>query len=120
MTDIADRGYAHQEILVSTDWVADNLNNSDIRIIESNNVPALPIRSHCRIIAGRSGRVTSTINFNAIHRQSWFEALMSKIGATNDTTIVFYGDKNNWWASYALWVLRLFGHDNVKVMMVVA
>jgi thiosulfate/3-mercaptopyruvate sulfurtransferase len=45
-----------------------------------------------------------------------FEALMSKIGATRDTTVVFYGDKNNWWASYAFWVFQLFGHTNAKVM----
>src|SRR5258708_12204647 len=41
---------------------------------------------------------------------------MSKIGATNDTTVVFYGDKNNWWACYAFWVFQLFGHTNAKVM----
>ncbi|MEL6152336.1 MAG: sulfurtransferase, partial [Chloroflexota bacterium] len=45
-----------------------------------------------------------------------FEALMSRIGVTPDTTIVFYGDKSNWWASYALWVFQLFGHTNVKLM----
>jgi thiosulfate/3-mercaptopyruvate sulfurtransferase len=45
-----------------------------------------------------------------------FEALMSKIGAANDTTVVFYGDKNNWWATYAFWVFQLFGHTNAKVM----
>ena len=45
-----------------------------------------------------------------------FEALMSKIGATPDTTVVFYGDKNNWWACYAFWVFQLFGHTNAKVM----
>jgi thiosulfate/3-mercaptopyruvate sulfurtransferase len=45
-----------------------------------------------------------------------FEKLMSRIGATKDTTIVFYGDKNNWWACYAFWVFQLFGHTNAKVM----
>jgi thiosulfate/3-mercaptopyruvate sulfurtransferase len=45
-----------------------------------------------------------------------FEALMSKIGATKDTTVVFYGDKNNWWACYAFWVFQLFGHTNAKIM----
>ena len=41
---------------------------------------------------------------------------MSRIGATRDTTVVFYGDKNNWWACYAFWVFQLFGHTNAKVM----
>jgi thiosulfate/3-mercaptopyruvate sulfurtransferase len=45
-----------------------------------------------------------------------FEKLASKIGITPDTTVVFYGDKNNWWATYAFWVFQLFGHKNAKVM----
>jgi thiosulfate/3-mercaptopyruvate sulfurtransferase len=45
-----------------------------------------------------------------------FEALMSRIGATTDTTVVFYGDKNNWWACYAFWVFQLFGHTKARVM----
>jgi thiosulfate/3-mercaptopyruvate sulfurtransferase len=45
-----------------------------------------------------------------------FEELMSRIGVSNDTTVVFYGDKNNWWACYAFWVFRLFGHANARVM----
>jgi thiosulfate/3-mercaptopyruvate sulfurtransferase len=45
-----------------------------------------------------------------------FANLMSEKGVTPQTTVVFYGDKSNWWATYALWVFRLFGHDNVKVM----
>ena len=45
-----------------------------------------------------------------------FEQLMSRIGATPDTTVVFYGDKNNWWACYAFWVFQLFGHTNARVM----
>jgi thiosulfate/3-mercaptopyruvate sulfurtransferase len=45
-----------------------------------------------------------------------FEALMSRIGATRESTLVFYGDQHNWWATYAFWVFQLFGHDNAKVM----
>jgi thiosulfate/3-mercaptopyruvate sulfurtransferase len=45
-----------------------------------------------------------------------FEALAARIGITNDTTVVFYGDKNNWWATYAFWVFQLFGHTNARVM----
>ena len=48
--------------------------------------------------------------------RSGFEALLRRIGATRDTTVIFYGDRNNWWATYALWVFRLFGHDKVKIM----
>jgi thiosulfate/3-mercaptopyruvate sulfurtransferase len=45
-----------------------------------------------------------------------FEALMSRLGIANDTTVIFYGDKNNWWATYAYWVFQLFGHTNAKIM----
>jgi thiosulfate/3-mercaptopyruvate sulfurtransferase len=45
-----------------------------------------------------------------------FEALTRRLGIARDTTVVFYGDKNNWWATYALWVFRLFGHDNARIM----
>ncbi len=45
-----------------------------------------------------------------------FEALMARLGIANDTTVVFYGDKNNWWATYAFWVFQLFGHTNAKIM----
>jgi thiosulfate/3-mercaptopyruvate sulfurtransferase len=45
-----------------------------------------------------------------------FEQLMSRIGVSNDTTVVFYGDKNNWWATYAFWVFKLFGHEDVRIM----
>jgi thiosulfate/3-mercaptopyruvate sulfurtransferase len=48
--------------------------------------------------------------------RSGFEALMSRIGATPETTVVFYGDRNNWWATYAFWVFQLFGHKNAKIM----
>lgn len=117
MSDIAERGYAHPEILVSTDWVAGNLNNPDIRIVESNEDPLLYPSGH--IPGAVQVDWTSDLN-DQLERdyidKAGFEALMSKIGATNDTTIVFYGDKNNWWAAYALWVFRLFGHDKVKLM----
>ena len=48
--------------------------------------------------------------------QEQFQALMARLGISNDTTIVFYGDKSNWWATYAFWVFQLFGHTNAKVM----
>ena len=117
MSAIEERGYANPEILVSTDWVAENLNNPNIRIVESNEDPLLYPSGH---IPG-AVQVDWTTDLNDQVKRDYidkagFEALMSKIGATKDTTIVFYGDKNNWWSAYALWVFRLFGHDNVKLM----
>lgn len=115
--DIAARGYAHPDVLVSTDWVAEHLNDPNVRIVESNEDPLLYPSGH---IPG-AVQVDWTSDLNDQLRRDYldkaaFEALMSRIGVTPDTTIVFYGDKNNWWATYAFWVFQLFGHTNAKIM----
>lgn len=117
MSDIATRGYAHPDALVSTDWLAEHLNDPNIRIVESNEDPLLYPSGH---IPG-AVQVDWVQDLNDPLRRDYldragFEALASRIGITPDTTVVFYGDKNNWWATYALWVFRLFGHDKVKVV----
>ena len=117
MSDIAERGYAHPEVLVSTDWVAQHLNDPNIRIVESNEDQLLYPSGH---IPG-AVQVDWAVDLNDQLRRDYldrsgFEALMSRIGATKDTSVVFYGDKNNWWATYAFWVFQLFGHTNAKVM----
>jgi thiosulfate/3-mercaptopyruvate sulfurtransferase len=115
--DIAARGYAHPDYLVSTDWVAEHLNDPNIRLVESNEDPLLYPSG--RIPGAVQVDWTSDLN-DQLRRdyldKAGFEALMSRIGATRDTTIVFYGDKNNWWACYAFWVFQLFGHTNAKIM----
>jgi thiosulfate/3-mercaptopyruvate sulfurtransferase len=117
LADIAARGYAHPEVLVSTEWVAQNIKASNLRIIESNEDSLLYPSGH---ISG-AVQVDWAIDLNDQVRRDYldrkgFERLMSRIGATRDTTIVFYGDKNNWWACYAFWVFQLFGHTNARVM----
>ncbi|MEO9256696.1 MAG: sulfurtransferase [Tepidiformaceae bacterium] len=116
-SSIADRGYAHPEVLVSTDWVAEHLNDPNIRIVESNEDQLLYPSGH---IPG-AVQVDWVTDLNDQVRRDYlnkegFEQLMSRIGATKDTTVVFYGDKSNWWATYAFWVYQLFGHTNAKVM----
>ncbi len=117
MSDIANRGYATPDVLVSTDWVAEHLNDDNVRIIESNEDPLLYPSGH---IPG-AVQVDWTIDLNDPVRRDYidsegFAALASRIGITPETTVVFYGDKNNWWACYAFWVFQLFGHTNAKVM----
>lgn len=117
MDEFAHRGYAHPEVLVSTDWVAAHLNDPGIRIIESNEDPLLYTSGH---IPG-AVEVDWTKDLNDPLRRDYlsregFEALMSRLGVTPETTLVFYGDKNNWWATYAFWVFQLFGHRNAKIM----
>src|SRR5918993_4650542 len=117
MTDINARGYAHPEVLVSTDWVEAHLNDPSIRLIESNEDTLLYSSGHIpgAVHVDWTSDLNDQIRRDYITREG-FESLMSRIGATNNTTVVFYGDKNNWWACYAFWVFQLFGHTNAKVM----
>ncbi len=114
---IEERGYAHNDVLVSTDWVAENMKNPKVRIVESNEDPLLYPSGH---IPG-AVQIDWTEDLNHQVRRDYldrdaFEKLMRKNGISNDTTVVFYGDKNNWWAAYAFWVFQLFGHTNAKIM----
>ena len=114
---IEDRGYAHPEVLVSTEFVADHLNDTNVRLIESNEDTLLYASGHIpgAVHVDWTADLNDQIRRDYITRQG-FEQLLSRIGATGGTTIVFYGDKNNWWACYAFWVFQLFGHTNAKVM----
>ncbi|MDE2853621.1 MAG: sulfurtransferase [Chloroflexota bacterium] len=117
MSDISSRGYANADKLVSTAWVAQHLNDSDVRIIESNEDPLLYPSGH---IPG-AVEVDWVKDLNDPLRRDYlgkagFEALASRIGITPETTVVFYGDKSNWWATYALWVFELFNHKKAKIM----
>ena len=117
MTEIKDRGYVNPDILVSTGWVAEHLNDKNIRIIESNEDQLLYSSGH---VPG-AVHVDWTADLNDPVRRDYlqrdgFEKLMSRIGVTPGMTVIFYGDKNNWWACYTYWVFQLFGHSNAKVM----
>lgn len=117
MSDINSRGYTNPDKLVSTAWVAANLKEPGIRIIESNEDPLLYPSGH---IPG-AVEVDWVKDLNDPLRRDYldkagFEALAGRIGITADTTVIFYGDKSNWWATYALWVFELFGHSNAKIM----
>jgi thiosulfate/3-mercaptopyruvate sulfurtransferase len=117
MTEIGERGYVHPEVLVSTEWVAAHRDDPAVRIVESNEDPLLYPSGH---VPG-AVEVDWTRDLNDPVRRDYlqrdgFERLMRRLGATRETTVVFYGDKNNWWACYAYWVFQLFGHGNARVM----
>src|SRR5689334_23429791 len=115
--NIAAKGYAHPEVLVSTQWVADHQNDPSIRIVESNEDILLYEQGHVpgAIQIDWVGDLNDKLRRDYLDRKS-FSELMARNGISNDTTVVFYGDKNNWWACYAFWVFQLFGHTNAKVM----
>ncbi|MCI0714328.1 MAG: sulfurtransferase [Chloroflexi bacterium] len=109
--------YARPESLVSTDWVAEHSNDPNVRIVESNEDPLLYASGHIpgAIQIDWVEDLNDQVRRDYLDKQS-FEALMSRNGIANDTLVVFYGDKNNWWATYAFWVFRLFGHEKLAIM----
>jgi thiosulfate/3-mercaptopyruvate sulfurtransferase len=115
--DIEVRGYANPHALVSTAWVAEHLKDPSVRIVESNEDTLLYASGHVpgAVHVDWTSDLNDQLRRDYITR-SGFEQLMSRIGVTPGTTVVFYGDKNNWWACYAYWVFRLFNHTNAKIM----
>ena len=117
MSEISTRGYVHANVLVSAEWVAQHLEDPNVRVVESNEDQLLYPSGH---IPG-AVQVDWAADLNDQIRRDYldkagFESLMRRIGVTRETTVVFYGDKSNWWACYAFWVFQLFGHTNAKVM----
>jgi thiosulfate/3-mercaptopyruvate sulfurtransferase len=110
-------GYAHPEALVDTAWVADHLNDPKVRIVECDEDILLYDQGHIpgAVKIDWVGELNDPIIRDYLDRER-FEQLMVSKGISNDTTVVFYGDKHNWWATYALWVFKLFGHPDARIM----
>jgi thiosulfate/3-mercaptopyruvate sulfurtransferase len=109
--------YVHPEVLVTTEWVDQHKNDPKVRIVESDE----------DVLLYQQGHVPSAVRIDwhtdlqdAVIRdyvgKAEFERLCSSKGIANDTTVVFYGDKNNWWACYAFWAFKLYGHEKCLIM----
>ena len=109
--------YARPEVLVSTQWVADHAKDPNIRIVESNEDVLLYDTGHIpgAIKIDWFGELNDPLIRDYLDSQH-FARLLSNKGIGRETTVIFYGDKNNWWACYAFWVFQLFGHTNAKIM----
>jgi thiosulfate/3-mercaptopyruvate sulfurtransferase len=107
--------YAHPEVLVTTDWLAGNLSN--VVVVESNEDILLYDTGH---IPGAIKLDWHTDLNDKVRRDylngEGFAKLMSAKGIARQDTVVIYGDKSNWWAAYAFWVFKLFGHENVRLL----
>jgi thiosulfate/3-mercaptopyruvate sulfurtransferase len=114
---IAAKRYAHPEALVSTEWLAAHLGDPGVRVLESDEDVLLYDMGH---IPGALKIDWHTDLNDEVQRdyvsRAQFEKLVRRLGIDEKSTVVFYGDKNNWWATYALWVFRLFGLENLKVL----
>ena len=114
---IRAKGYAHPEALVTTAWLADHLGDPKVRVIESDEDVLLYDVGHIR----GAQKVDWHLDLNdAVLRdyvsRDQFQALVRRLGIDESTTVVFYGDKNNWWATYAFWVFELFGFTNARIL----
>ncbi len=109
--------FAHPERLVSTEWLAEHLGEPGLVVVESDEDVLLYETGH---IAGAVKIDWHTDLNDPVTRDyldgEGFAALLGSKGIGRDTTVVIYGDKNNWWAAYALWVFTLFGHEDVRLL----
>jgi thiosulfate/3-mercaptopyruvate sulfurtransferase len=109
--------YAHPEYLVDTEWVAQHLEDPNVRIIESDEDPLLYPIGHIpgAVQVDWFSTLQHPLRRDFLTKEQ-FEEVCSKLGIANDTTVVFYGDKSNWFACYALWLFQYYGHENVRIM----
>ena len=109
--------YAHPESLVSTEWVAEHGGDANVRLVEVDVDTAAYEQGH---IAGAVGwnwqsQLQQSVRRDVVSK-SEMEQLLGSAGVDNDTTIVLYGDNNNWFAAWAFWQIRYYGHSSVKLM----
>src|SRR5579863_4258762 len=112
-----NKGYAHPEALVDADWVQAHLTDPTVRLIEVD----------VDTTAYEQGHIPGAVGFNwqrelqdqverAPVSKEQLEALLTRAGVSNDTTIILYGDNNNWFAAWALWILKYYGHSDVRLL----
>ncbi len=112
-----NKGYAHPEALVDADWVQAHLTDPSVRLIEVD----------VDTTAYEQGHIPGAVGFNwqkelqdqlmrAPLSKEQLEALLSRAGVSNDTTVVLYGDNHNWFAAWALWILTYYGHRDVCLL----
>src|SRR5438105_11829035 len=112
-----NKGYIHPEVLVDADWVQAHLNDPKVRLIEVDVDNS----------AYEQGHIPGAVGFNwqkelqdqlvrAPLNKKHLEDLLGRAGVSNDTTIVLYGDNNNWFAAWALWIFKYYGHQDVRLL----
>ncbi len=116
-TAVANDGYAHPEVLVETAWVAEHLNDPNIRLVEADEDVLLYEQGHVpgAVKLDWLVDVQDSVRRDFVDKAG-FEQLMARWGISNDTTVIFYGDKNNWYACYSFWLFKYYGHQDARVM----
>ncbi|MGH2920711.1 MAG: sulfurtransferase [Gaiellaceae bacterium] len=113
---MAEDGYA-KPVLVTTDWLAEHLNDDDLVVAEVDETPELYDEGHIPGAVKLHWRddLQDPVERDLIEKAE-FEQLMGRLGISSSTSIVVYGDKNNWFAAYAYWYLKIYGHESVRIL----
>jgi thiosulfate/3-mercaptopyruvate sulfurtransferase len=113
---MAENGYA-KPVLVTTDWLAEHLDDGGIVVAEVDENPDLYEEGHIPGAVKLHWRddLQDPVERDVVDRAT-FERLLGERGISNDTTVVLYGDKNNWFAAYAYWYLKVYGHGDVRIL----
>ncbi|MBI2881864.1 MAG: sulfurtransferase [Candidatus Tectomicrobia bacterium] len=111
------QGYAHPEVLVTTDWVAQHRNDPDVRLLEVDVDTKAYEEGHVPGAVGLNWttQLQDSLRRDLVSREN-LERLMGQCGITPDTKVIVYGDNNNWFAAWALWQLKRHGHKDVRLM----
>lgn len=109
--------YAHPEVLVTTDWVAGHAADPNIRIVEVDVDTKAYDEGHVpgAIAWAWNSQLADPVRRDILSAQQ-FEALMSSSGISNETTVAIYGDNNNWFAAWAFWQMKIYGHRDVRLI----
>jgi thiosulfate/3-mercaptopyruvate sulfurtransferase len=113
---MAENGYA-KPVLVTTDWLVEHLDDSDVVVAEVDENPDLYEEGHIPGAVKLHWRedLQDPIERDLVEKDA-FERLVGSRGIGNDTTLILYGDKNNWFAAYAYWYLKIYGHEDVRIL----
>lgn len=110
-------GYAHPDVLVETGWVADHLNDNGLRFVEVSVDVGAYSEGHVpgAIGFGWKSDIQQQVRRDFVDKVG-FEAMLGKAGIGNDHTVIFYGDNNNWFATWAYWLFNYYGHEKAQIM----
>jgi len=113
---MTENGYA-KPVLLTTDWLAEHLNDDGVVVAEVDENPELYDEGHIARAVKLHWRddLQDPVERDLVDKPT-FERLLSERGIANDTTLVLYGDKNNWFAAYAYWYLKIYGHGDVRIL----
>jgi thiosulfate/3-mercaptopyruvate sulfurtransferase len=109
--------YKHPEVLVSTEWAAEHLNDPKVRLVEVDVDTTAYVQGHIPGAVGWNWQTQLQDNIKRdLIQKPVFEQLVGESGISNDSTILLYGDNNNWFAAYAFWQLKYYGHQDVRLI----